>query len=93
MVAGTRHAVEARIESDKPAVISVEHPIRFCKVRPQPYRLNERLTLEFSPNLAGVYRSEWITVEAEASIKAFMSRVHLPFKTSLTILPRSPKPW
>jgi uncharacterized protein (DUF58 family) len=88
MVAGMRHAVEARIESDKPAVVSVEHPIRFCRARPQPYRLNERLTLEFSPNLAGVYRSEWIAVEAEAPLKAFIARAHLPFKTSLIVLPR-----
>jgi uncharacterized protein (DUF58 family) len=88
MVAGTSHAVEARIESNKPAIVSVEHPIGFCRVKPQPYRLNERLTLEFSPNLAGVYQSDWIAVEAEAPLKAFTAKIHLPFRTSLTVLPR-----
>ncbi len=88
LVAGTSHAVEARIESDRPAVVFVEHPIGFCRVRPQPYRVSEGLVMEFSPSLAGVYQSDWLWVEAETPFKAYAARVQLPFKTSLTVLPR-----
>jgi uncharacterized protein (DUF58 family) len=87
LVAGTTQAVEVKIESAGQAVVFVEHPLSFCRVKPQPCKVNEALALEFSPSLAGVYEADWLEVEADAPFKAYAVRVQLPFKTSLTVLP------
>jgi uncharacterized protein (DUF58 family) len=88
LVAGVSQTIEARIESGRLYTVFIEHPISFCRVKPQPYRMNEGLMMEFSPSLAGVYGSDWIWVEAESPFKAFTVRVQLPFKTRITVIPR-----
>lgn len=88
LVAGDSRAVEVRLRSNWPAMVSVRHPMAFCKARPQPYKLNETLVLEFSPALAGEYQSDWLELEAEAPFKAFAACARVPFRTVVTVVPR-----
>jgi len=88
MAAGSNQSVEVKLRSSKSLAVSVRHPIAFCEARPRPYKLNEVLTLEFSPSLAGVYQSDWLEVEAEAPLGAFSALARVPLKTSVTVLPR-----
>lgn len=88
LVAGESRAVEVRLRSNWPAMVSVRHPMAFCKARPQPYKLNEALVLEFSPALAGEYQSDWLELEAEAPFKAFAACARVPLRTAVTVVPR-----
>jgi len=88
MVAGTTQHMEARIESGRAAMVYVKHPLSFCVIKPQPYRVNDRMVIEFSPSLAGLYESGWLELEVDSPLKAYGARVQLPFRTSLTVLPR-----
>ena len=87
LVAGETQALEARIELEGGSTVFVKHPISFCKVK--PYRINEWFVMEFSPSLAGTYQSDWIEVEAEAPLKAYTVKVQIPFKTRITVMPRT----
>jgi uncharacterized protein (DUF58 family) len=88
LVAGDSRAIEVRLRSNWPAMVSVRHPMAFCKARPQPYKLNEALVLEFSPALAGEYQSDWLELEAEAPFKAFAACARVPLRTVVTVVPR-----
>ncbi|MEM2363693.1 MAG: DUF58 domain-containing protein [Candidatus Nezhaarchaeales archaeon] len=88
IVAGRSEKVEAKVEHRRSLRVRFKHPLRFCTIKPQPYITGHTLTMEFSPKLAGIYETNELEVEVESPLKAFSAIVKLPFKVSLTVLPR-----
>ncbi|MEM2167961.1 MAG: DUF58 domain-containing protein [Candidatus Nezhaarchaeales archaeon] len=88
LVAGTRKTVKVKVEAPKRAKFFVRHPLKFCRVKPELYRANEELTLEVSPSVSGVYASEWLELRVYSPLKAFAAEFQVPFRTSVTVIPR-----
>ncbi|MCQ5341310.1 MAG: DUF58 domain-containing protein [Candidatus Methanomethylicia archaeon] len=88
ILAGTSKSIEAKIESSKSIKVFLEHPLGFCKINPQYYKLNEKMILEFSPILAGIYESEWIEMEVNSPFEIYSIRIKIPFKMKIIVLPR-----
>lgn len=88
LIAGSSKRYEVKIECVKSFKVWVTHPLRFCSVKPQPYVINDVLTLEFSPKLAGVYSSDVVWVEVRAPLDAFRLRTQLNLRTNIVVIPR-----
>jgi len=88
LVAGTVGTAKISVEAPKRMAVRVEHPMKFCAVKPQRCGTNEEITLEFAPKIAGTYNSGGLMLAVASPLNAFTVRVEVPFRTSLTVIPR-----
>lgn len=89
MVAGESESIETKIEHIDSLSVYIRHPLKFCTIRPQPCITGKTFTMEFSPKLAGIYKTNGLEIEVESPLKSFSLIVKLPLRTSLTVLPRA----
>jgi len=88
MIAGNKESIELNMKTEKPIRISLKHPLKFCNIKPNNFETNNKITIEISPKLAGIYETEYLEAEIISPMKAFAIRKELAFKTSLTVMPR-----
>lgn len=88
MTAGDREVVNVKIESPNPVKLLVNHPIRFCKIKSQPYVAGSILAIEVTPSLAGLYSSNNLEVETGVAMGLFSVKASLSLKTNIEVVPR-----
>jgi|GEM_PF-1615921 hypothetical protein len=88
LVAGDVGRVKVEFEAPKQIRLLVNHPLKFCAVKPHQTQTNSQITLEFKPKLAGSYSSDEIYVECRTALNMFNVKVGIPFKSEVTVIPR-----
>ncbi|MEM3739759.1 MAG: DUF58 domain-containing protein [Candidatus Korarchaeum sp.] len=88
MIAGSKEIISIKISSPKPVELLVDHPMKFCRVRPRRYVTSETLSIEVEPKLAGLYGSNVLYVETVAFLRLFSVRSNLLFKMDIEVIPR-----
>jgi uncharacterized protein (DUF58 family) len=88
LIAGSMKTVKVRVEAPKPTTLFIKHPLKFCRVKPQQIAANSEFTLEFTPKLAGSYKSDRLNAESNVALGLFRAKVSLPLKIEVSVIPR-----
>jgi hypothetical protein len=88
IIADTTETIEIQVKTPKPIKTHIQHPIKFCQIKPQEYTTNNKIAIEISPKKAGTYISEYLEIQINAPFKTFTVKTKIPFKTYITVIPR-----